>query len=244
MKRNLLLLILFFQLTTYGQEAERKIPKSDANYLKYLDDGKLDLAKTALTVDLSNILNTEIGFLLEQQIFKGFSLQVGGGIVPKYLGLLETRTLLSGSKDGDSIMKIGYKGDGLGTSFTVMPKFYVSRNGITNGSYIGLKYKHQSVPLQFGGKSISQHYQLIFGSQFIFYKKMAVDYGLGFGFRDVETVFPKSTGITFEEGTFSNATFNVHLGIGLFLGKSQLKEFDGSSKKVKKSNKKEENNED
>ena len=231
MRKRILLPLLLIATITYSQDA-RKLPKTDANFSKYLNDGRMELCKNAFKIHLDGLLNTEISGLYERKLAPSFSIEAGGGIIPKYTALFESALNTIGIPLEDSLYP-----NNLGFSFQIMPKLYVNKGGIDNGSYLGLLYKQRNFKTDKGKKITYQEIALHSGAQYLVKKNLCLDIGYGFGAAkykvegDYEYDFYTNK---WEPYSTYFMTFHIRVGIGFYFGAKQYNTQKPINKKTKK----------
>ena len=207
-----------------------KMPSTDANFKKYLNDGRFDLGKNAIKIHLDGILNSEVSAIYERKLSPAWSIEAGGGIIPRYLGINEM--VMGGFGRGDSTMSPF----GIGYSYQVMPKFYYTWGAIDQGGYCGLLFKQRHFKNGFGNKIKYTEVGMMWGVQMLVNKKLCLDFGYGFGFASykVEKAYYDSYTDKYEASVTPVLAQHLRFGIGIFFGKDPLADVEERSKKPKK----------
>lgn len=231
MRKKILIPFLLLATVVFSQDT-KKFPKPDPDFRKYLNDGTLELAKNAFKVHFDGLINHEIVGSYERKFTDGISLEVGGGLFSKYPAYFENEFVYE-TEVTDSISdpkKSGY-------TFQVMPKFYLSKQGIDNGSYIGILFKQRYLENWYKETIRYTEFSMMMGFQKLVSKKVCLDLGYGFGFANSVILSDKYEDYNY--GFFP--VMHIRVGVGFFLGKNENNSSKPSSKKIKK---KENNDED
>jgi hypothetical protein len=231
MKKLIPICLLFFTTLAWSQSKSPKLPVTDANFKKYLDDGRADLRKNAVKLHLDGILNTEITGVFERKLSPAWSIEAGLGVIPYYIGLNESVSG-AGFVFGDSIMAP----KGMGFSYQLMPKYYYTYGGIDQGGYVGLLFKQRLFKNELGNKISYTEVGSMWGMQLLLKKNLCLDLGYGWGvavYKVDKASINYSTGKPEPLSSFVLAQ-HLRIGIGMFIGKDPLDDVVGKSRKSKK----------
>lgn len=215
---------------SWSQTIQHKLPKTDANYLKYLEDSRMESRKNAVKFLFDDILHTEVALALERKLSPFFSIEAGAGVIPYYTGLSSNYwfDLLDTSDKA-------WSPKGMGFSYYIMPKYYGQHGAIDEGTYFGLLLKQRFYNNELGNKIIHSQYLIMFGMQKLLNKRLCLDYGYGFGVSRYKIekgkIDLKGNTAPLIEHFISG---HIRFGIGIYFGKSPVKDVAGKSKKSKK----------
>lgn len=215
MKYKTLLFSLFTSIISFSQ---LKLPQTDNNIQKYIDDGRLELAKNAIKFDVGGLINLDFCAVYERKLSSLFSIDIGAGVNPKYFPVYE--------RFSQEIELKNYPKK-FGTTFHIMPKLYFNKGAIDFGKYIGFVYKQRNFN---SDKTTFKEFLLIFGNQELIKKTKCLEYGYGFGLQV----------ITIDKEPYFSYLWNIKFSLGKFFGKQY---YESNRSKKSKSKKGEENEE-
>ncbi|NUM31035.1 MAG: hypothetical protein HUU47_01775 [Bacteroidetes bacterium] len=209
MRKIVLLPLLFFNTLAFSQ-IDKKFPQPDPDFKKYLNDGRMELAKNALKIHLDGIINHEILATYERKFSGLFSIETGGGFFIKYPGFYESEMLYS--REVIDSVRLPKKS---GFTLQIMPKLYFGKQGIDNGIYYGFLFKQRYLQNWYKQEIRYTEYAFMMGVQTLAKKKLCINYGWGLGFGKSK-VLDKDI----EDFPYIFPTFHLRLAVGLFMGKN------------------------
>lgn len=232
MRKKILIPLLLIATLAYSQE-KPKLPKTDANFKKYLDDGRRELLKNAFKIHFDGLVNTELSAVYERKLSPTFSIEVGTGIIPKYTALWENILNL----DGGLLNADSLKPKGMGYSFQILPKIYSKKSAIDKGMYIGVLLKQRSFTNNKSEKIIYREIAYHQGYQYLVNKNICLDLGYGFGFAKYKVYndsYYNNYTDKWEPFSISCFTYHLRIGVGIFFGENLYNEKNSKVKKSKK----------
>jgi hypothetical protein len=150
----------------------------DSSLDKLFDDGGISTAKNLVKFNVAFLLVGDFSFSYERIITSGFTVEIGAGaLLPYYTTEFPYYIFNEGVNNEINNPKSGY-------SFSIMPRGFYSP-GAPESFYIGFNYRIRHYNLD---KSIviCNDFALVYGSQLALYKKLFLDYSIGFGYRAIK----------------------------------------------------------